>query len=204
MLLVHGYGGSPDDVRAIVPYIDPAGRFVVVCPRAPNRVPGAGWRWYTSDPHGHDARLFHASLGALDDLVDDLCAGHGLQRSEAVFSGISQGSSMAYALALGPFRPRPAGVVAMSGFLVDVDGFEYDWEADDLPPVLIQHGVRDRSYPIPLLRRLETRLRGHGVPVVVQEYPMAHEVTRASLADQAAWLAALVTGDTASPPAPPT
>jgi phospholipase/carboxylesterase len=209
MLLVHGYGSDPHDLLRIVPYVDPDGRFVVVAPRAPEAVPGrSGYRWYTSSETGHDPDRFHASLGALDALFDSACAEHGMERERAVVAGFSQGGSMAYALAFGrPFARRPAGMVAMSTFLVHVRGFAYAWGAPDLPPVLVQHGVDDESEPVSRARKLVGRLRERGVTLVAREYPMAHEVSRASLTDQASWLASVVAGERPSeptlPPLPP-
>ena len=39
-----------------------------------------------------------------------------------MIGGFSQGAVMAWALALGPGRPRPAGILAMSGFIPTVPG----------------------------------------------------------------------------------
>ena len=40
--------------------------------------------------------------------------------------GFSQGAVMTYALGLGPGRPRPAALLALSGFIPDVEGCELD------------------------------------------------------------------------------
>ncbi len=39
-----------------------------------------------------------------------------------MIGGFSQGAAMAWVLSLGPGRPRPAGLLAMSGFIPAVPG----------------------------------------------------------------------------------
>ena len=41
-----------------------------------------------------------------------------------MLGGFSQGAVMTYALGLGSRRPRPAALVALSGFMPTVPGFE--------------------------------------------------------------------------------
>ena len=50
---------------------------------------------------------------------------------------------MSYALGLGPDRPRPAGIMALSGFLPTVEGFELDLARRRTCPVAIGHGTHD-------------------------------------------------------------
>ena len=59
-----------------------------------------------------------------------------------MIGGFSQGTVMSYALGLGHGRPRPAGLIALSGFMPSVPGFELDLSAP-LPPVAIGHGTYD-------------------------------------------------------------
>ena len=40
LLLAHGYGADERVLGALVPYLDPDGRFAVVLPRGPFEVPG--------------------------------------------------------------------------------------------------------------------------------------------------------------------
>jgi phospholipase/carboxylesterase len=43
-----------------------------------------------------------------------------------VIGGFSMGAVMSYALGLGAGRPAPAAILALSGFIPSVDGFEVD------------------------------------------------------------------------------
>ena len=62
-----------------------------------------------------------------------MLAEHGIPPERTVLGGFSQGSVMSYALGLGPDRPRPAGIMALSGFLPTVEGFELDLSQGDGP-----------------------------------------------------------------------
>jgi len=146
---------------------------------------------------------FLDSLRELDDLLDTVCAEHGLARSEAVVGGFSQGGALAVALGLQRTdRPRPAAVLAMSTYLPEVDGVDYDWAAAKVQPVLVQHGTEDPLIAVDKGRGLARTLEGHGVPVVYGEYPMGHQVALESVQQARAWLDAVRAGESPSEPIP--
>ena len=200
LLLVHGYGADERDLGGILSYLDPEGRFLTVLPRGPVAAP-PGFAWFDLGGGGADA-TFDASLDALDDLLDEVCAAHGHDRAAAIVGGFSQGGGLAVALGLRRSdRPHPAGVLAMSALLAG-DGVDFDWDAAAGVPVLVQHGTDDPMLPVAAARALATRLMGHGVPVVYQEYPMGHGVALESIQAAKAWLDAVVAGERPSEPMP--
>jgi phospholipase/carboxylesterase len=115
-----------------------------------------------------------------------------MTRDEMVIGGFSQGGAMALAIGLGAStRPRPAGVICWSGFLADVEGLEYDWEAARDLEVLVQHGTADEMVPVEMGRDTATLLEQHDVAVTFRDYAMGHQTTLESLADARSWLAAV-------------
>src|SRR5882672_3329127 len=103
LLLVHGYGADEQDLGGLLPYLDPDGIFAAVMPRAPMPAPGApGYMWYdmTGGGDGDVSAQFLAALAELDALVDEQCEQLGLDRSEAIFAGFSQGAGLVLALGL--------------------------------------------------------------------------------------------------------
>jgi phospholipase/carboxylesterase len=202
LLLIHGKGADEHDLEALVPYLDPEGRFLTVLPRAP--IPFlSGWQWYATAGIPKGGPEFVSSVDALDDLLDSACAEHGFERSQAIVAGFSQGCALTLALGLRRSdrpRPRPAGLIGMSGFLPEPDGLEYDFAA--APPVLVQHGTNDAVIPVQQGRRTVARLGAAGVPVVYREYPMAHEVSLESVQDSVAWLALVFSGERPTEPVP--
>ena len=200
LLLIHGKGADEHDLAPIVPFIDPEGRFLTVLPRAP--IPFmSGWHWYNTTGIPQGGPEFVSSVDALDDLLDSSCAEYGLERTQAIVAGFSQGCALTLALGLRRSdRPRPAGLLAMSGFFPEPDGLEYDFAAP--PPVLLQHGVHDQMIPVAQGRRSVSRLGAEGVPVVYREYRMGHEVVPESLQDAVAWLALVFAGQRPTEPVP--
>lgn len=192
LLLVHGKGADESDLVPLIPYLDPEGRFLTVLPRAPLPFMG-GWQWYDTDGIPRGGPELISGVDALDDLLDSCCAEYGFDRSRAIVAGFSQGCAMTLALGLRRSdRPRPAGLLGMSGFLPEREGLEYDFNG--APPVLLQHGSADPLISAEHGRLAAARLGAEGVPVVYREYAMAHQVTPESSQDAMAWLALVLTG----------
>jgi thioredoxin len=205
LLLVHGYGADERDLGGLLPYLDPEGRFLTVLPRGPVAAP-PGFAWYDiggiTGGHREDV-TFLDSLDQLDRLLDTVCEEHDRARSEAIVAGFSQGGGLAVALGLRRSeRPHPAAVMALSSYLPDVEGVEYDWDAAPQIPVLVQHGTDDPLIPVERGRALATTLMEHDVPVVYEEYPMGHAVALESIQAAKRWLDAVVAGERPSEPMP--
>jgi thioredoxin 1 len=206
LLLVHGYGADERDLGGLLPYLDPEGRFLAVLPRGPVAAP-PGFSWYdiglVGAGHSTDT-TFMSSLQALDDLLDEVCDEHEKARAEAVVGGFSQGGGLALALALRRSdRPHPAAVLAMSTYLPDIEGLEYDWDAAKQIPVLVQHGTEDPLIPVERGgRALSQALVDHGVPTTYSEYPMGHAVALESLQEARRWLDEVRAGGRPSAPLP--
>ncbi|MDH4148338.1 MAG: hypothetical protein OEY23_24545 [Acidimicrobiia bacterium] len=191
MLLVHGYGADEHDLASLVEHVDPDGRFLVVCPRGPFDVfPGAGWYQPTALTGVKDDAGLVRSFRALDALLTSSCEAEGLARAESVVAGFSQGAAMSLAVAYAGTRPRPAAVVAMSGYLPTADGLDFAWDDGALPPALVQHGTYDPLLPVELGEDAARTLTGHGVTARYEAYPMAHEVSLASVESICEWLRA--------------
>ena len=204
LLLVHGLGADERDLGGLLSYLDPDGRFVTVLPRGPVAAP-PGFAWYEWTGQGAlDSAGFQSSLTALDELLDETCAEHGLARDESVVGGFSQGAGVTLALALRRSdKPHPAAVLAMSPALPGlVDVIDPDWESAKAMPVLVQHGSEDPLVPVQRSRDLARELESHGVPVVYGEYPMAHQVALESIQQARGWLDAIRAGEQPSEPVP--
>ena len=198
LLLVHGYGADERDLGGLLSYLDPEGRFLTVLPRGPVAAP-PGFAWYdlaSTQGDGGSDQTFLGSLDELDDLLDEVCAEQGKERSEAVVGGFSQGAALALALGLRTSdRPHPAAILAMSSYLPEVDGLDYDWDAAASIPVLVEHGTEDPLIPIERGRALAQTLEEHRVPVTYREYPMAHQVSLESVQAAHEWLLSVSAGE---------
>jgi phospholipase/carboxylesterase len=200
LLLIHGKGADEHDLEPLVPFLDPEGRFLTVLPRAPIPFMG-GWHWYETEGIPRGGPELVSSVDLLDDLLDKACAEHGFDRTQAIVAGFSQGCALTLALGLRRSdRPRPAGLLAMSGFLPQREELEYDFPS--APPVFVQHGVADPTITVEHGRRTATRLAAEDVPVVYREYQMSHQVAQESVQDAMAWLALVLAGQRPTEPVP--
>jgi phospholipase/carboxylesterase len=104
-----------------------------------------------------------------------------------VLGGFSQGAVMAYSFGLDAGRPRPAALIALSGFMPTVEGFELD--LSDIPPVAIGHGTYDPIISVEFGRQAREVLEQADASVLYREYPLPHAIDPSFLAELRAWLA---------------
>jgi phospholipase/carboxylesterase len=100
---------------------------------------------------------------------------------------------MTYALSLGRGRPRPSALIAFSGFIPTVEGFELD-PSPPLPQVAIGHGTYDPVISVEWSRRARAELEAAGAEVVYREYPLPHAVDPGYLSELSPWVAGVLEG----------
>jgi phospholipase/carboxylesterase len=189
LVLFHGRGADEDDLFPLIDMLDPERRLLGVTSRGPLALPPGGAHWYVVRRVGFpDRDTFHATYEALTPWLDTLLSEHGVPNDRTVLGGFSQGSVMAYALGLGAGRPRPAGILGLSGFLPTVDGFELDLGNAAELPVAIGHGTYDPVIPVEFARDARDRLTAAGAEVTYRESPMPHAIDPAFLRELPAWL----------------
>jgi phospholipase/carboxylesterase len=178
LVLLHGRGTDEHDLVPLLEELDPERRFVGITPRGPLSLPPGGAHWYAPRSVGYpDPRTFLSTLELLGDWFDALPGALGVPVERTVLGGFSQGAAMTYALGLGEGRPRPAGLVALSGFMPSADGFTL--ALDGLPagyPVAIGHGSRDPVIESSFGRSARERLEDAGADVLWRESPVAHTI----------------------------
>jgi phospholipase/carboxylesterase len=181
LVLFHGRGADEYDLLPLLDALDPERRLDGFCPRAPLALPPGGAHWYVVPRVGApDPETFAVGYGAACRFVD------GLPHARVVLGGFSQGAVLALAVGLGAGRPRPAAVVAFSGFVPEVDGWslgEGPW-----PPIAIGHGTLDPVIPIELARAAHARLLAAGATVLYREYPLGHGIDPGFVAELVPWL----------------
>ncbi len=190
LVLHHGRGADEHDLLGLADVLDPEQRLHVVTPRAPLQLPGwPGHHWYVVPRVGYpDPGTFHAASANLTSLHDALWARTGLEPEQTVFGGFSMGSVMSYSLGLGPGRPAPAGILAFSGFVPTVDGWQPDLASRGDTGAFIAHGRRDPVMEIGFGRGAKELLEAGGVPVEYHESDAAHHIDPAHVPAAVAWL----------------
>ena len=89
-------------------------------------------------------------------------------------------------------RPRPAGLIALSGFIPTVAGFEIDLESEQRPPVAIGHGIYDPVIGVEWGRRARAALEAADFPVTYRESPLPHAIDPRFLAELQGWVATAI------------
>jgi phospholipase/carboxylesterase len=96
---------------------------------------------------------------------------------------------MTYALGLGASRPRPAGLIGLSGFIPTVPGFSVDLDPP-LPRIAVGHGALDPVISVEWSRGARELLTDAGADVTYWESPeLAHSIDPAFFRQLPAWLA---------------
>jgi len=194
LVLLHGRGADEHDLLPLLDMLDPERRMVGATARAPLSLPPGGAHWYVVRRVGYpDRETFDATFQLVESWLDGLVEETGVPLERTVLGGFSQGAVMSYALGLGAARPAPAAILALSGFLPEVDGFELDLESRHGLPVAIGHGSHDPVIPVEFGRAARDALSQAGLDVTYRESPMAHTIDPGYIDDlRREWLPAVL------------
>lgn len=188
LVLLHGRGADEHDLYSLLDILDPQRRLLGVTPRGPLGSPPGGAHWYVTRQVGYpDPDTFRPTYRLVSAWLDALAEDTGVPPERTAIGGFSQGAVMSYALGLGPDRPRPAAVVALSGFIPTVEGFEIDL-GRPLPPVAIGHGTYDDLIPVDFARRARDLLERAGAAVRYHESPLGHTIDPMFLVELVPWI----------------
>ena len=190
LVLFHGRGADERDLYPLLDLLDPERRLLGVTPRGPLHLPPGGAHWYAVREIGYpDPETFTQTFALAGSLLDELADEAGVPPERTILGGFSQGAVMTYALGLGAGRPRPAGLIALSGFVPTVPGFELDL-ASPLPPIAIGHGALDPVISVEWARCARQLLEEATAELAYRESPhMGHAIDPGLLGELARWIA---------------
>jgi phospholipase/carboxylesterase len=192
LVLHHGRGADEHDLLGLADVLDPQRRLHVVTPRAPLQLPGwPGNHWYVVPRVGYpDPETFFAAHRKLAAFHDEAWERTGVAPERTVFGGFSMGSVMSYALGLDGSRPAPAGILAFSGFVPTVEGWQPDvaGRATAGLRAFIAHGRQDPVMDVAFARQARELLEAGGIPVDYHESDAAHHIDPAHVPAAVAWL----------------
>jgi phospholipase/carboxylesterase len=203
LVLFHGRGVDEHDLFPLLDVLDPQRRLLGITPRGPLSLPPGGAHWYAVQEIGYpDPATFLPTYQAVSEWLVSVAEETGIGPERTVLGGFSQGAVMTYALGLGLGRPRPAALVALSGFVPTVPGLELDLQPP-LPPVAIGHGTLDPVISVEWGRRARALLEAAGADVLYREYPLPHAVEPGFLAELVPWIASALYEGLAEPRSSP-
>jgi phospholipase/carboxylesterase len=190
LVLHHGRGADENDLIGLADVLDPDRRLHVVSPRAPLVLPGwPGHHWYVVPRVGYpDPETFRCAREALASFHDELWERTGTTPEQTVLGGFSMGAVMSYTLGLDAHRPAPAGILALSGFIPTVDGWEPDLAGRPELRAFVAHGRNDPVIGVGFARRAMEVLESSRLAVEYHESDVAHQIDPASIAPAVRWL----------------
>jgi phospholipase/carboxylesterase len=189
IVLLHGRGADEHDLLPLLGVLDPKRKLRGITLGGPLTMPPGGKHWYAVHRVGWpDPATFSPTYAELTSVLDDEL---GLDWSRTVVGGFSQGGVMSYAVGLGPGRPVPAGILAMSCFLPRFDDgtWEPDFAGRPQLPVAHVHGEQDPVIGVEFGRDARDRLTEAGLPLLYREFPGGHHVDPRLLTELAGWVA---------------
>jgi phospholipase/carboxylesterase len=191
LVLHHGRGTSEEDLLPLADALDPSRQWHVVSPRAPLALPGSpGFHWYVVPRVGYpDPATFFDAYRLLGELHDLLWERTGLGPDRTVLGGFSMGTVMSYALGLGAGRPAVAGIMALSGFVPTVEGWEPSFAGRSDTRAFVAHGRFDPVIEVGFARRAVELLSAAGLEVAYHESDAGHHIDPAQLPAMIEWLA---------------
>jgi phospholipase/carboxylesterase len=190
LVLHHGRATDEQDLLPLADVLDPARGLHVVAPRAPLKLPGMpGYHWYRVPRVGHpDPETFRAAFEQLAELHDELWERTGVSPAHTVLGGFSMGTVMSYALGLATGRPAPAGILAFSGFIPTVEGWQPDFGSRQALQVLIAQGRSDPVIDVGFARSARDQLLAAGLDVEYHESDAGHQIDASQIAAARSWL----------------
>lgn len=189
LILFHGRGADENDLFPLIDHLDPDRRLLGATPRGPLSMPPGGAHWYRVKQVGYpDESTFLPTWEKASRWIDAFIAANDISPERTVLGGFSQGGVMTYSVGLGPDRPRPAGLIALSSFMPRVEGFELNLDGLQGHPVAIGHGIHDPIIGVEWGRDARDRLTAAGADVTYRESPMPHTIDPEFLEELRGWL----------------
>lgn len=193
VILLHGYGSNGADLISLAPFWAkalPSAAFV-----SPNaiepvpQVPG-GYQWFPIadlDPQLMEPGVRRAAQ-SVDRFVDRELEKYGLDDSRLALVGFSQGTMVALQVGLRRKR-QPGAILGYSGVLVSAQSLKEEMRVK--PPILLVHGDRDPTIPMPFMLESAEALAaaGHGAQWHIS-YGVPHSIGPDGLELGGAFLAA--------------
>lgn len=195
LLLVHGRGGSAQDMLSLAPHLAPEAARDGVAVLAPQADAGTWYPFSFLEPLERNQPYLDGALALLGAVLEETAVA-GVPARRTVLAGFSQGACLALEFAARNAR-RYGGVIGFSGGLIGPEGAPREY-VGDLAGTPVFLGCSDVDAHVPLARLHETErvLEGLGAAVDLRIYPgMPHTIVEDEVLAGRALVARAVAGD---------
>ncbi|GAB2673593.1 alpha/beta hydrolase [Saccharopolyspora gloriosae] len=182
LVLLHGTGGSPADLRGVADELSP--RSPVLAPAGPVSEGGAA-RWFRRLAEGvFDTEDVVARTHQLADFLAEATDAYGWHGRRLVAVGFSNGANIAAALTL--LRPDALREAVLFASMLPVpEPPELDLSGSR---VFLGNGEADPMAPTAAANALVSALRARGADVTEQWHPGGHQITSPGVRAAAEWI----------------
>ncbi len=192
LIMLHGYGSNETDLFDISKSIDE--RYIVFSLRAPYVLKDGGYSWYDlqflpQQQFTYNYKEAKESRKKILSFISNACKAYNVDSSQVILMGYSQGTIMAYDLALSS-PTKIKGVVALSGLLLEeTKAIKTDWTKAVNVKFFIAHGYSDNVIKIAEADKVNAFLKSKKViDVTYKNYEMPHAIMGNELNDIKKWL----------------
>lgn len=184
LLLLHGTGGTPDDILTLGKELSPES--TMIAPAGPVSENGAA-RWFRRLAEGvFDVEDVIVRAGELAGFIEAAREHYGLAGRRLVAAGFSNGANIAAAVAL--LRPDVLDEVVLFSAMSPLT--EPPAGGQDGARVFLANGRRDPMAPLDSSERLVRTFRERGAEVTEYWHPGGHQITTDGLEAAREWLEA--------------
>jgi predicted esterase len=179
MILLHGRGGSAEDILSLAAEFD-LPDVAYLAPQA------AGHTWYPYPfltPIEQNEPWLTSALTKVSRMVEDVVRA-GIPREKIVIGGFSQGACLTSTFGA-KYPARYGGLIAFTGGLIGPPGTDFNYVGSLAgTPAFLGSGDPDAHVPWSRVQETASVLTGLGAQVVLKRYPgMAHTVSREEIAE---------------------
>jgi phospholipase/carboxylesterase len=166
LIMLHGRGGTADDILSISQYLNLAG-FALIAPQATNRT------WYPYSflaPSKENEPWLSSAVEVVGETVEKVLNA-GIAAERIYFLGFSQGACLTLEFTARNAR-RYGGIVAFTGGLIgdEIDTSKYKGDFEQTP-VLLSTGDPDAHVPVDRVMASAEYIKGINASVVEKVYP---------------------------------
>jgi phospholipase/carboxylesterase len=174
LILVHGRGGSTEDILSLVPYLN-IRDYAVLAPQATEN------SWYPYSflfPPSQNEPWLSSALGLLNEIVFEI-ENNGIFKDRIYFSGFSQGACLSLEF-IARNATRFGGMAAFSGGLIGDKIYTKNYKGNcNQTPVFLGSSDPDPHIPVDRVVATSDVLREMNANVSIKIYPaMGHTISQ--------------------------
>ena len=192
LILLHGYGSNENDLFDLAKSFDQ--RFITFSLRAPNETKDGGFCWYdleflANQQFKYDYQQATISKAKILSFISNACKAYHVDSTQVFLLGFSQGSIMAYDIALSS-PSKVKGILALSGRLMEESKLQKTNLAQLAKvKIFIAHGNSDNVIKIEESEKANTFFKEKQVlDLTYKNYEMPHSLSGKELNDIKVWL----------------